>query len=214
MQLLLNIAFVTAIVALIIINFKFMLLPNAITFPGIAIALLAQAFLLQSTRHELTVYTSLSMPALLNALIGSFAGALIGVGSLWTANFFYAYLPGREGIGRGDMKMMAMIGAYLGIINTTGVIFTGIAMMGGAFLFMAIFNRGSDQFAIPSGFIWGIPAIAFTFFDLRRLFFSDEFKALIPSFTPQNIILITFISTILGIVIGFFYIRHLEKNWS
>ena len=47
-------------------------------------------------------------------LAGSFLGALIGGGLLWGVAEVYLRLRGIEGMGLGDVKMMAMVGAFLG----------------------------------------------------------------------------------------------------
>jgi leader peptidase (prepilin peptidase)/N-methyltransferase len=71
-------------------------IPNAITFPGIVLGLLSAATILPL--------------GLLNGLLG----VLVGGGILWLLAWASPYLFGKEGMGGGDIKLLAMIGALLG----------------------------------------------------------------------------------------------------
>jgi leader peptidase (prepilin peptidase) / N-methyltransferase len=72
------------------------IIPNAITLPGIIIGLLSAATVLPL--------------GLLNGLLG----LLVGGGILWLLAWASPYLFGKEGMGGGDIKLLAMIGAFLG----------------------------------------------------------------------------------------------------
>lgn len=72
------------------------IIPNAITFPGIAVGLLSAATVLPL--------------GFVNGLIG----LLVGGGILWLLAWASPYLFGKEGMGGGDIKLLAMIGAFLG----------------------------------------------------------------------------------------------------
>ncbi|MFM8394285.1 MAG: prepilin peptidase, partial [Acidobacteriota bacterium] len=53
------------------------------------------------------------------------AGALVGAAPLWLLRTFHFYLRGREGMGLGDIKLMAGIGAFLGWQGALGTILLG-----------------------------------------------------------------------------------------
>jgi leader peptidase (prepilin peptidase)/N-methyltransferase len=72
------------------------IIPNAITVPGIVVGLLSAATILPL--------------GLVNGLIG----LLVGGGILWVLAWASPYLFGKEGMGGGDIKLLAMIGAFLG----------------------------------------------------------------------------------------------------
>ncbi len=72
------------------------IIPNAITFPGIILGLLSAATILPL--------------GLFNGLLG----VLVGGGILWLLAWVSPYLFGKEGMGGGDIKLLAMIGAFLG----------------------------------------------------------------------------------------------------
>ena len=72
------------------------IIPNVVTVPGIVIGLLGAATVLPV--------------GLMNALLG----VAIGGGILWALAWASPYLFGKEGMGGGDIKLLAMIGAFLG----------------------------------------------------------------------------------------------------
>ncbi len=90
------ILFIWAMVALTGIDFDTQLLPDSITLPLVWLGLL---FNLSGT------YTSLS-----SAVIGAVAGYL----SLWSVYWGFKLATGKEGMGFGDFKLLAAIGAWLG----------------------------------------------------------------------------------------------------
>ena len=66
------------------------------------------------------------MPLWVCRLIGAVIGALIGGGSLWLMGWTWEKLRGIEAMGLGDVKMMFMVGAYLGWRLTILTIFVGV----------------------------------------------------------------------------------------
>jgi leader peptidase (prepilin peptidase)/N-methyltransferase len=79
------------------IDVEHMLLPDRITLPGIAVGLLLQ----------------LAVP-LAGGLLGGVLGAVLGGGILLAISAVWYFLRGEEGMGLGDVKMLAMVGAFLG----------------------------------------------------------------------------------------------------
>lgn len=85
-----DLVFVTAVTALVFIDAEHMILPNAITYPGIAFALVARVaipFLMGQPHfddlHMLMNGVLAGMPLWAASLVGALIGALIGGGSLW-----------------------------------------------------------------------------------------------------------------------------------
>ena len=162
-----DLIFVTAILALIFIDAEHMILPNAITYPGIAFALVARLALplLTGQPH----FDDLPMlldgplarwPIWAASLGGAVIGALVGGGSLWLMGWLWEKLRGVEAMGLGDVKMMFMVGAYLGWRLTILNIFLGV--LSGSLIGIALMARRGDrnmQMLLPFGIFLGIGAI-------------------------------------------------------
>jgi leader peptidase (prepilin peptidase)/N-methyltransferase len=139
-------ALATALLILSLIDFDHHLLPDVITKPGIA-AGLAASFLPGSPVTPVA------------ALLAAAGGYL----ALFAVAKFYQRARGVEGLGQGDWKMVAMLGAFLGwermlltlLLATIGGTVVGL-------LLMAI--RGvSAQYALPLGTFLGLAGIAVLF---------------------------------------------------
>lgn len=163
-----DLVFVTAITALIFIDAEHMILPNAITYPGIAfafIARLALPFLMgQPYFDDLDMLLNgmlAGMPLWAASLIGGAIGALVGGGSLWLMGWIWEKLRGIEAMGLGDVKMMFMVGAYLGWRLTILNIFLGV--LSGSLIGVVLMIRQGKrnmQMLLPFGVFLGIGAIA------------------------------------------------------
>lgn len=108
-----RLAFVAAMVVLFVVDLRHHVLPNVITLPGIAVGLTCSLGL---------------EPGGFDALAGALGagGALLGIAKV------YALVRGREGLGMGDVKMLAMIGAFLGlplaVVTLAGASLAGAAV--------------------------------------------------------------------------------------
>lgn len=141
--------FVAALLALTAIDFDTQLLPDDITLPLLWIGLALNAF---------NVYTDLK-----SAVIGAMAGYL----SLWSVYWLFKLFTGKEGMGYGDFKLLAALGAWLGwqmlpltilLSSLVGAV-VGIALMA--------FARHGRNVPIPFGpylaaagaiaLVWGKP---------------------------------------------------------
>jgi len=163
-----DLIFVTAVTALVFIDAEHMILPNAITYPGMVFALVARLAIpyLTGTPHFDDLPMLLSgvlsgMPLWAASVIGALLGALIGGGSLWLMGWTWEKLRGIEAMGLGDVKMMFMVGAYLGWRLTILNIFLGVlcgSLIG--IVLMARQGKRNMQMLLPFGVFLGIGAIA------------------------------------------------------
>jgi len=160
--------FVSALMALIFIDAEHMILPNAITYPGMIFALIARVAipLLSTTPHfddiePLTRGMLHGMPLWATSLIGAVIGGLIGGGSLWLMGWTWEKLRGIEAMGLGDVKMMFMVGAYLGWRLTILTIF--LSVLSGSIIGIGLMMRQGKrdmQMLLPFGVFLGTGAIA------------------------------------------------------
>jgi leader peptidase (prepilin peptidase)/N-methyltransferase len=162
-----DLAFVTAMIALVFIDAEHMILPNAITYPGITFALIARLLVpyLVGQPHfdDLPMLMNgvlQGMPLWAASLIGAFIGALVGGGSLWLMGWTWEKLRGIEAMGLGDVKMMFMVGAYLGWRLTILNIFLGVLSGSLIGIFLMLKQRQKNmQMLLPFGVFLGIGAI-------------------------------------------------------
>jgi len=163
-----DLVFASALLALVFIDAEHMILPNVITYPGIVFAVIARIAIpyLTGTPHFDDI-PSLSHGALANmpigviSLAGALIGALIGGGSLWLMGWTWEKLRGIEAMGLGDVKMMFMVGAYLGWRLTILTIFVGV--LTGSVIGIALMARKGQrnmQMLLPFGVFLGLGAVA------------------------------------------------------
>ncbi len=163
-----DLVFVSALLALVFIDAEHMILPNVITYPGIVFALVARLAIpfLTRTPHFDDLPSLINgpfegMPIWVASLGGAVIGALAGGGSLWLMGWIWEKLRGVEAMGLGDVKMMFMVGAYLGWRLTILTIFVGVltgSIVG--VLLMARQRERNMQMLLPFGIFLGIGAIA------------------------------------------------------
>jgi prepilin signal peptidase PulO-like enzyme (type II secretory pathway) len=148
-----------------------MILPNAITYPGMVFAVVARLALpyLMGRPYFDDLDTLVNampagMPLWATSLVGALVGALIGGGSLWLMGWTWEKLRGIEAMGLGDVKMMFMVGAYLGWRLTILNIFLGVlsgSLIG--IVIMLLQGKRNMQLLLPFGVFLGIGAIATLF---------------------------------------------------
>lgn len=125
-------AFLLALLVVAWIDFDTRTIPDVITIPGVAIGLGLSLFLPPGPG-----------PALL--------GAVAGGASLWLVGAAYERATGVPGMGGGDVKLAAMMGAFLGIGGVFGTIFLA-SLAGSLFgVFLIARGQGSRRTAIPFG---------------------------------------------------------------
>ena len=126
-------SFTFAFIVLIFIDIEFRIIPDRFNFGGLILALVA-AFL---WRH----------PSPLSSVIG----AIVGFGSFFLLAWGYEKYKGIEGLGFGDVKMMAWLGAWLGALRVPEMIL--YASVSGVLvgIFLMIRTKNGFQTALPFG---------------------------------------------------------------
>jgi leader peptidase (prepilin peptidase)/N-methyltransferase len=156
-----DLIFVAALVALVFIDAEHMLLPDVITLPGFVFALIVRVLVPNMDGLAfLSEGLLVGWPVWLISLVGALFGAAIGGGSLWLMGWLWERARGVEAMGLGDVKMMFMVGAYLGWPLTVVTIFLGV--VGGAFIGVGLmlWRRERDmQMLLPFGIFLGLGAI-------------------------------------------------------
>ena len=125
-------AFLWTLLALTFIDFDTQLLPDDLTLPLLWGGLLANLYGLFAPLHE--------------AVIGAIAGYL----TLWTIYWLFKIIRGKEGMGYGDFKLLAALGAWLGW-KTLPLIVLGSSVVGAFIGISLVVFKGRDH-NIPLAF--------------------------------------------------------------
>jgi len=155
--------FAAVMVSLIFIDAGHMILPNAITYPLFAFAILVRlvyplAFGTEyfSDMQYAPATWMIGYPAWSVSLASALVGALAGGGSLWLVGELWKRLRGVEAMGLGDVKMMLGVGALLGWRLTLLSIFLGA--FSGALIGIIVIAKQKDrdmQAQVPFGIFLG-----------------------------------------------------------
>jgi len=156
-----DLVFVSLIVPLVFIDFYHKLLPNLITYPGFVVVLVLRLLAPDPwiLAHTPRWFGLESGPDWAVALLGSALGAAVGAGTLWLVREAYYRLRRVEGMGLGDVKMMLMVGAFLGWQLTLLTIFVGSLLGSIIGVLMITLRGGNMRMAIPFGVFLGPAAI-------------------------------------------------------
>ena len=106
------------------------LLPDKLTLPGLVLGVLFSLFVPVNDLASQFLPGAVNLPfgsdlvARLMSALDALLGAAVGAGFIYGAGAIYLRWRGMEGMGFGDVKLMAMVGAFLGIKLTVFTIFT------------------------------------------------------------------------------------------
>jgi leader peptidase (prepilin peptidase)/N-methyltransferase len=146
--------FTSVLIVITFIDLDHQIIPDIITLPGIPIFFLAAIFLVKIPWLE--------------ALLG----LLIGGGVLFTIALIYEFISKREGMGGGDIKLLAMIGGFFGWKSLMFILlfssFSG-AIVG---ITAMIIKKQDMKYAVPFGPFLSAAAVAY-------LFWGDAFMRLL-----------------------------------
>lgn len=136
---------ISALVTITFIDLDHQIIPDVISLPGIVIGFVTSFAIPWLPWHE------------------SLIGILVGGGSLYLVAWLYELLTKREGMGGGDIKLLAMLGAFLGWKAIFPVIF--LASLVGTLIGvpLMLLQRGDSKLAIPFGPFLASAAVVYLF---------------------------------------------------
>ncbi|HEY8536055.1 MAG TPA: prepilin peptidase [Vicinamibacterales bacterium] len=135
-----RLVFASAMIVLFATDLRDRILPNAITLPGIAVGLVFSLFL---------------PPGFISAFIGAIVCSLL----LWGMGELVSRALGKEALGFGDVKMIAMMGAFLGWQLTLVALF--LASFAGSVIGIGLVAlTGNRDYQIPLGSFLAIGGLA------------------------------------------------------
>lgn len=139
-------AFIATLIVVTFIDLDHRIIPDTISLPGIPLFFLA----------------ALAVPTV--TWRDSAIGIVAGGGSLFLVAWVYQLITGREGMGGGDIKLLAMIGA---VVGWQGILFTLFAAsaIGTAIGLLAMIQSGKGmRLAIPFGPFLAMGTVVYLFF--------------------------------------------------
>jgi leader peptidase (prepilin peptidase) / N-methyltransferase len=164
--------FAAIMVVLVVTDARERILPDKVNYLGLAAGIVISPFLhpVDGTAQWLSDRLfSFPPPLPVLAFADAALGVIAGGGLLWLVAEGYFRLRGHEGMGLGDVKMMAMAGAFLGLKRTLLTILLG-SLLGSilGLIFILIFRK-DRQYELPFGTFLGAGALLVVFFGTPML---------------------------------------------
>jgi leader peptidase (prepilin peptidase)/N-methyltransferase len=159
--------FSALMIVLVFTDLRERILPDVVNYSGFAVGLALSLVTKPADGAALWLANRVfdfPPPSPVISLADALLGAAFGSGMLWLVAETYFRMRGREGMGFGDVKMMLMAGAFLGLKRTLLTILAGSVL--GSVLglaFMLARRKGSD-YELPFGSFLGMAAVLVMFF--------------------------------------------------
>ncbi len=149
------IVFSCLMIVLGMIDFEHYLLPDVLTLPGLVLGLALQPWLSWTTSWWDAAF-----------------GALLGAGIILAVTYIWYFWKGVYGMGFGDVKMLAMIGAFLGWYNVLVVLFTASFLGSIVGIALILGGRLGMQGKLPFGVFLALSALLILLFgpELHELY--------------------------------------------
>jgi leader peptidase (prepilin peptidase) / N-methyltransferase len=151
--------FCAALLVIIVIDIHHQIIPDVISLPGIILGV---------------VFSFISPTVTWQS---SLIGVLVGGGILYAVAFFYYLLRKVDGLGGGDIKLLAMIGAWLGWQSLPFVIFASSFSGSVVGLIAMFYQKKGGQTRIPFGPFLSLAALIYTFYSEKILYFFHLYLA-------------------------------------
>jgi leader peptidase (prepilin peptidase)/N-methyltransferase len=159
--------FSAIMIVLVFTDLRERILPDLVNFTGLGLGFVLSFFVKPADGTALWIANHVfefPPPNPVLSFVDAAVGAAVGGGLLWLVSEAYFRLRGREGMGLGDVKMMLMVGSFLGVKRTLLTILAG-SVLGSVLGVAVILARGKDaDYELPFGTFLGAGALLVVFF--------------------------------------------------
>ena len=155
--------FAAIMIELIFSDLGSRILPDEFTIGGTIVGILL-AFLVPMDEGIVSVLLSLVYQGPYPSVLQSVIGAGLAAGLLWAVGWVFQKVRRKEGLGLGDVKMLALLGAFLGFYQTLITLIIGTvagSVIGLAFILLA--RKDAGTYELPYGTFIGAGALVYVF---------------------------------------------------
>ena len=167
--------FCSALVVITFIDLEHQIIPDEISLSGIVIGFVF-SFFLQG-----------------HSWLNSLLGILLGGGSLLLVAYSYQWLTGKEGMGGGDIKLLAMMGAFLGWKSIPFIIFASSLVGSVIGISIMLVQKKDSKLAIPFGPYLAFGAVLYIFYGRQIIHwylnmgsFFSKLEVIFYAFSAEN----------------------------
>jgi len=186
------ISFCCLLVVLVVTDFRERILPDVVNWFGVGLGLVFAAYVPPvDGLAPLLLHGQVTLPRWSSGVLDAVLGAVFCGGLLWLTAWLYKVIRHRDGMGFGDVKMMFMVGTYLGLRGAFLTILLGtflgtiIGLATISFLFASGWKKSLAQRASKMG-LGGIGAM--------RWAIASRYQLPLGSFLGIAALLVTFFS--------------------
>jgi len=143
------------------------LLPDVVNLTGLVMGLVFSLFMAPTDGASLwlsNLMFEFPPPRAVLSVVDALMGAAIGAGLLWIVGEGYFKLRGKEGMGLGDVKMMGMVGAFLGVKRTLLTVLLGSLLGSVIGIVIVLATRKGRDYELPFGAFLGAGALLVIYF--------------------------------------------------
>jgi len=146
-------AFAAALTGLAFSDWEERILPDELTLGG-ALAGLAFALFVptpDTTARSILWFANVNLEGRADWVVEAALGAMLPAAILWAGGWLYEKIRHREGLGFGDVKLMAMVGGFLGLTGALLTVLVGSllgSILGGGYMLL---TRKDSTYELPFG---------------------------------------------------------------
>jgi leader peptidase (prepilin peptidase) / N-methyltransferase len=172
--------FTALLVVLTVTDLRERILPDEVNFFGLGAGLVFSVITQPVDGTSLWLanrWFDFPPPQVALSVSDAILGAIAGSGLLWIVAEGYLKLRGREGMGFGDVKMMAAVGAFLGVKRTLMTVLVGSLLGSVIGILVIVISKKGRDYELPFGTFLGAGALIVVFFGTPALHWYESLLA-------------------------------------